>query len=157
MSKFSLAEFPWILTKHFTLNLFFRSVAHSCPTLCDPVDGSTPGLPVLQHLQELICMNLDNKNTSYRDFPGGALVKVLPSNEGNVGLTPGRDLRSHIRHGQKTKTENRDVIVTDSTEFKKWSTWKKILKKNHLYFLLRKRTCVCYWKQSPLANVINYP
>ena len=28
------------------------SVAQSCPTLCDPMDCSTPGLPVLHHLQE---------------------------------------------------------------------------------------------------------
>ena len=29
------------------------SVAQSCPTVCDPVDGSTPDLPVLRHLPEL--------------------------------------------------------------------------------------------------------
>ena len=29
------------------------SVAHSCPTLCDPKNCSTPGLPVLHHLLEL--------------------------------------------------------------------------------------------------------
>ena len=29
------------------------SVAQSCPTLCDPMDCSTPGLPVLHHLSEL--------------------------------------------------------------------------------------------------------
>ena len=29
------------------------SVAQSCPTLCDPMDCSTPGLPVLHHLPEL--------------------------------------------------------------------------------------------------------
>ena len=28
------------------------SVAQLCPTLCDPVDYSTPGLPVLQYLPE---------------------------------------------------------------------------------------------------------
>ena len=28
------------------------SVAKSCPTLCDPMDGSTPGLPVFHHLLE---------------------------------------------------------------------------------------------------------
>ena len=28
----------------------FRSVAQSCPTLCDPMDCSTPGLPVHQQL-----------------------------------------------------------------------------------------------------------
>ena len=29
------------------------SVSQSCPTLCDPVDCSTPGFPVLHHLPEL--------------------------------------------------------------------------------------------------------
>ena len=28
------------------------SVTHSCPTLCDPMDCSMPGLPVLHHLPE---------------------------------------------------------------------------------------------------------
>ena len=28
------------------------SVAQSCLTLCDPMDCSTPGFPVLRHLQE---------------------------------------------------------------------------------------------------------
>ena len=30
----------------------FSSVAQSCPTLCDPMDHSTPGLPVHHHLPE---------------------------------------------------------------------------------------------------------
>ena len=29
-----------------------RSVAQSCPTLCDPMNRSTPGLPVHHHLPE---------------------------------------------------------------------------------------------------------
>ena len=29
------------------------SVAQSCPTLCDPINCSIPGFPVLQHLLEL--------------------------------------------------------------------------------------------------------
>ena len=32
----------------------FSSVAQSCPTLCDPMDCSTPGLPVHRVLQEFI-------------------------------------------------------------------------------------------------------
>ena len=31
----------------------FCSVAQSCPTLCDPLDCSMPGFPVLHHLAEL--------------------------------------------------------------------------------------------------------
>ena len=30
----------------------FSSVAQSCPTLCDPMNRSTPGLPVQHHLPE---------------------------------------------------------------------------------------------------------
>ena len=32
----------------------FSSVAQSCPTLCDPMNHSTPGLPVHPHLPEFI-------------------------------------------------------------------------------------------------------
>ena len=32
----------------------FSSVAQLCPTLCDPMDSSTPGFPVLHHLQNLL-------------------------------------------------------------------------------------------------------
>ena len=31
----------------------FSSVAQSCPTLCDPMDCSMPGFPVLHHLPKL--------------------------------------------------------------------------------------------------------
>ena len=33
-------------------NGVFSSVAHSCPTLCDPMNRSMPGLPVHHHLLE---------------------------------------------------------------------------------------------------------
>ena len=36
-----------------TLSVQFSSVAQSCPTLCDPMNCSTPGLPVHHHLQEI--------------------------------------------------------------------------------------------------------
>ena len=35
------------------VNICCCSVSQSCPTLCDPMDCSTPGLPVLRHLLEL--------------------------------------------------------------------------------------------------------
>ena len=35
-----------------TLDILFSSVAQSCPTLCDPMDCSTPGLPVHHQLPE---------------------------------------------------------------------------------------------------------
>ena len=36
-----------------TLQGFCCSVTLSCPTLCDPMDYSAPGFPVLHHLLEL--------------------------------------------------------------------------------------------------------
>ena len=44
---------------YFSKQLFsgqFSSVAQSCPILCDPMDCSTPGFPVLHHLPEF-CSN----------------------------------------------------------------------------------------------------
>ena len=34
------------------LSVQFSSVAQSCPTLCDPMNCSTPGLPIHHHLPE---------------------------------------------------------------------------------------------------------
>ena len=36
----------------YKFNIQFSSVAHSCPTLCDPMNRSTPGLPVHHKLPE---------------------------------------------------------------------------------------------------------
>ena len=35
-----------------TISPYCCSVSQSCPTLCDPMDYSTPGFPVLHYLQE---------------------------------------------------------------------------------------------------------
>ena len=43
----------WRLILTFNWRLIqFSSVAQSCPTLCDPMNRSTPGLPVHHHLPE---------------------------------------------------------------------------------------------------------
>ena len=42
----------WCLL-HILWFFFSCSVTQSCPTLCDPMDCSTPGFPVLHHLLEL--------------------------------------------------------------------------------------------------------
>ena len=39
-------------TSNLMLSVQFSSVAQSCPTLCDPTNRSTPGLPVHHHLPE---------------------------------------------------------------------------------------------------------
>ena len=39
---------------HFRCSVQFSSVAQSCPTLCDPMNRSTPGFPVHHHSQSLL-------------------------------------------------------------------------------------------------------
>ena len=68
-SSFNLAQFPlyncykqssfkqfslsrWDLTLTHGLKFVFISVAQSCLTVCDPMDGSTPGFPVHHQLLE---------------------------------------------------------------------------------------------------------
>ena len=41
-----------VLERQLCLSVQFSSVTQSCPTLCDPVDRSTPGLPVHHQLPE---------------------------------------------------------------------------------------------------------
>ena len=38
--------------RHLFLKISFSSVAQSCLTLCDPINRTTPGLPVRHHLPE---------------------------------------------------------------------------------------------------------
>jgi len=54
-------------TLHYLGLLFFstdqiRSVAQSCPILCDPMNRSTPGLPVHDQLPELLLSTLPPNN-----------------------------------------------------------------------------------------------
>ena len=65
-------------------------------------------------------------------FPGGLMVKTLPSNAGDVQSLVG-ELRSHKPHGQrpKHKTEARSSIVTHSRKTLKTFHIKKNLKKKN--------------------------
>ena len=40
------------MTQHSISSVQFSSVSQSCPTLCDPMNHSMPGLPVHHHLPE---------------------------------------------------------------------------------------------------------
>ena len=66
---------PVLLAKYFEFlpNSCCCSVTQSCLTLCDPMDCSTPGLPVLHHLLELAQMHI------YRlVIPSNHLILCLP-------------------------------------------------------------------------------
>ena len=46
-------------------------------------------------------LQLPHRNNSLRDFSGSPVVKILPSNAGDVGLIPGQGTKIHML--QKTK------------------------------------------------------
>ena len=57
-------------------NYQIRSVAQSCPTLCDPMNCSTPGLPVHHQLLELAQIHVHQVSDAIR--PTHALLSLFP-------------------------------------------------------------------------------
>ena len=47
-----MMQIAMVNSKLINMLVQFSSVAQSCPTPCDPMDGSTPGLPVHRQLPE---------------------------------------------------------------------------------------------------------
>ena len=77
----------------------FSSGAQSCPTLCDPMDRSTPGLPVHHHLPELAqtqsveSVTPSNRLILCRLLPPSIFPSIFPfpsrcPNHGNHGRSP---------------------------------------------------------------------
>ena len=62
--------------------LQFSSVAQLCPTLCDPMNRSTPGLPVHHHLPEFT-QTLFKNNMAY-EFKGKHTSTIWKSQERGV-------------------------------------------------------------------------
>ena len=52
LEELKIAHLPWYGPLLFSLSVQFSSVAQSCPTLCNPMNRSTPGLPVHHQLPE---------------------------------------------------------------------------------------------------------
>ena len=51
--------FMFLPTSFYSVQDQFSSVAQSCPTLCNPMNRSTPGLPVHHHLLEFTQTHVD--------------------------------------------------------------------------------------------------
>ena len=64
-------------------SVHFSSVAQLCPTLCDLVDCSTPGFPVLHHLPEFAQIHVHWVNDAFWSFhplyPLLLLLSIFPS------------------------------------------------------------------------------
>ena len=50
--EYPIRKKPYHILFLYVCSVLFSSVAQSCPALCDPMNRSTPGLPVHQQLPE---------------------------------------------------------------------------------------------------------
>ena len=73
---------------------------------------------------------------TFKDFPGRLVVKILPSNAGDMDSIPAWG--ANMSHGQKTKTlkkkkKHRSSFLTNSIKSLKWSIHmnKNLKKKKH--------------------------
>ena len=64
---------------HSTLaSVQFSSVAQSCPTLCDPMNSSTPGLPVHHQLPEFTQTHVHQVSDAFSHLILGPLLLLPP-------------------------------------------------------------------------------
>ena len=56
----------------------FSSVAQSCPTLCDPMNHSTPGLSVHHHLPEFTQTHVHRVSDAIQPSPPCHSLLLLP-------------------------------------------------------------------------------
>ena len=100
------ANYNLLLNNHRQKNVQLSSIAQSHPTLCDPMNRSTPGLPVHHQLLEFIQTHVHRVSDAIQPLiPCGPLLLLPPippsfrifSNESTL----------HMRRVQITSIENR--------------------------------------------------
>ena len=72
------------LKSHFPSSVQFSSVAHSCLTLCYPLDCSTPGLPVHHQIPELVKLMSIKSVTPSNHLILCRPLLLLPSNPPSI-------------------------------------------------------------------------
>ena len=72
----------------------FSSVSQSCPTLCDPMNRSTPGLPVHHHLPEFTQTHVHGVSDAIQ--PSHPTLSNVSSDNGFVPTYKGH--ASHYSH-----------------------------------------------------------
>ena len=88
-SNLCLFHLPTLAGRFFTaepqVSVQFSSVAQSCPTLCDPMNRSTPGLPVYHQLPEFTQTHVhrvgDAIQPSHPVVPFSSCPQSLPASE----------------------------------------------------------------------------
>jgi len=70
----------------------------------------------LHYRRKASCQAYTTVNQKKGGFPGGPVVKTLPSNAGGVGVIPGQEAK--IPHASQPKNQNIKNTVTNSIDFK---------------------------------------
>ena len=74
---------------HFTEKFQFSSVAQSCPTLCNPMNHSTPGLPVHHQLSEFTQIHVHRVGDAIQpSYPLSSPPPPAPNPSQHQGLFP---------------------------------------------------------------------
>ena len=115
--------------------LQFGSVAQSCPTIFDPMNHSTPGLPVYHHLPELT----QTQSSKKRDKKAFLSNQCKETEENNrMGKT--RDLFKKIRDTKGTFHAKMGLIndkngmdLTETEDKKRWQEYTGELYKKELH------------------------
>ena len=102
--------------KNVLLKRCFSSVAKSCPTLCDPMDCSTPGFPVLHYVLELAQTHVHRVSDA-----------IQPSHPLSLPSPPAFNLSQHqgwvlIKNRKGKKDENRRIDAF------KLCCWRRLLR-----------------------------
>ena len=73
------------LTKLTYVSVQFSSVTQSCPALCDPMNRSTPGLPVHHHLPEFTQTHAHRVSDAIQpSHPLSPLLLLPPTSQGEL-------------------------------------------------------------------------
>ena len=96
ISLLSVAQALVRVTVSFSAWTQFSSVAQSCPTLCDPVNHSTPGLPVHHHLPEFTQTHIHRVSDAIQpSHPGSSPSPPAPNPSQHRGLFPMSSVVTH--------------------------------------------------------------
>ena len=78
-------KFPWLKCYLLLFNsVQFSSVAHLCLTLCDPMDCSTPGLPVYHQLPEITQTHVCKTQAHVCKRANTAKIKLIKNEKSKI-------------------------------------------------------------------------
>ena len=108
------------ITARTAIQSISRSVAQSCPTLCDPMNRSTPGLPVHHQLPEFTQTHVHQVSDAIQPSHPLTSVYIISLSATNIGPVnmPCLTVHHHISHPIATirKRSGKRVTLTEEAD-----------------------------------------